>query len=506
MGYQEDYEMTIETMMSEDPAIVLGSPHGEVHVQRLRGKDVYVCNWKQMSGGKMRRCRVYAHTKRDALRRKVERIREIAIEEHNPEPQPQTERTRTRGTKGTRSNPTVSMFLETWLKGDKNAGGDSKRKYRNNIEAHVLPIIGNRFVKRLTSGDIDNMKKRWDKDGLGHSAQWHTWTTLNTMLNYAVRKNIIMRNPMLGCDEKPRKANPTAARDNLAIDKRTDIMWGVLSWLADPDCPMHRHWPLIQLMLLGLRRSELLGLPCDVIDGKNGIPQFVIRQQLKQKEGGGWYVCNHLKSHHEERRFQMHYPYDAAVQEAIRQRNEITERLREQGRDDVCIDIMDENSKEVIGRCRLLFVREDGTNYTYNDYYQIWYEVLLAFYRRGGGHPSDKLTRDEYWRPHANRHITASLLLRLGVPIEVTQTIIGHMSPEMTAHYQHVYAASKENATSGLGDFVYEQMRAHTLRKDFVVPGRTRQRSVAQSRPAAANTPTTPNGLSVTASVADVVP
>ena len=56
---------------------------------------------------------------------------------------------------------------------------------------------------------------------------------------------------------------------------------------------------------------------------------------------------------------------------------------------------------------------------------------------------NNKLTDDNYLKPHTTRHITASLMAYDGIPISMAQAILGHMSASMTQHYTHITSNMK---------------------------------------------------------------
>jgi hypothetical protein len=85
---------------------------------------------------------------------------------------------------------------------------------------------------------------------------------------------------------------------------------------------------------------------------------------------------------------------------------------------------------------------------------------------------------------HSLRHTFAYLAGCYQIPLPVVQSILGHMSPEMTKHYQaHADREAKEKYLSKLPDFIGksevkaigstdEDLRRQLLRKIEVMPAR----------------------------------
>lgn len=84
----------------------------------------------------------------------------------------------------------------------------------------------------------------------------------------------------------------------------------------------------------------------------------------------------------------------------------------------------------------LVWRKRDGRHFTYNDYAELWRSILTAYYNRHNDEPKP-LPESEYWRPHANRHLTASIMFRAGESLEYVQDILGHSDEIMTLWYTH---------------------------------------------------------------------
>ena len=107
----------------------------------------------------------------------------------------------------------------------------------------------------------------------------------------------------------------------------------------------------------------------------------------------------------------------------------------------ITLPIQDEDGTR-IGEGKILLTREDGKNYAYNDWNNIWREIQTAYKKHVWG-ADEKLDENEYIVPHEMRHITSSILGEQGESMKTVQSILGHMTPEMTEHYTHLLESGK---------------------------------------------------------------
>jgi hypothetical protein len=121
----------------------------------------------------------------------------------------------------------------------------------------------------------------------------------------------------------------------------------------------------------------------------------------------------------------------------------------------IALPIQDEDGTR-IGEGKMLLTREDGKNYAYNDWGEIWREIQTAYKKHVWGADA-KLDVDDYIVPHEMRHITSSILGEQGESMKTVQSILGHMTPEMTEHYTHLLESGKVETAERWGATI-EQM------------------------------------------------
>ncbi|MDD5052112.1 MAG: site-specific integrase [Sulfuricurvum sp.] len=79
----------------------------------------------------------------------------------------------------------------------------NKKSYlmdKQNYEKHVKPVFGHKNVKDLTSLDFEKFKQKLTSDGLEPQTVKHQLTLIRTIINYAIKHNILKNftNPMGG--------------------------------------------------------------------------------------------------------------------------------------------------------------------------------------------------------------------------------------------------------------------------------------------------------------------
>jgi hypothetical protein len=121
----------------------------------------------------------------------------------------------------------------------------------------------------------------------------------------------------------------------------------------------------------------------------------------------------------------------------------------------ITLPIQDEDGTR-IGEGKILLTREDGKNYAYTDWNSIWREIQTAYKKHIWGEDA-KLEVDDYIVPHEMRHITSSILGEQGESMKTVQSILGHMTPEMTEHYTHLLESGKIETAERWGATI-EQM------------------------------------------------
>lgn len=332
----------------------------------------------------------------------------------------------------------LETVMERWLEAypPHKLAQSGKDKYRREFELHLLPWF-DCAAAAITEADLRNhFYNVLPGQGRTPRSVYNAYAALRTCLLWAVKSDLLDESPLRRIEVK-RPSSSVSEADDKWINKRVAMTKYMLEWLADPKrCgdELHENYPLILMMMLGLRRGELLGLEWSCFNNleRKGKASFVVKQQLHRSKGGGWFI--HPETKNKKKR-------SIPVPELWRKA------LLEQKRKDY------RASEEWASN--LVFLRPPVEGATtsrwtdYNTYNRIWHETLSAYvnHRRKIKQP---LTEEEKWRPHAQRHVAASLLFDAGVPLEVAQALLGHSDQAMTAYYTHLLRSKKTEATLAL--------------------------------------------------------
>ncbi|WP_141014220.1 tyrosine-type recombinase/integrase [Nocardioides sambongensis] len=325
-------------------------------------------------------------------------------------------------------SPKLSAYLDTWLDDypPEKLSPETRRKYRRDLEHHVLPYC-DKQIADLSESDLKRLFYLTLPPLASPAARWNAYKTLRTMLNHAVKHGVIRSSPLVHVSI-PNRTTAVREGDKKWINRRVSITKRMLDWLEDPANPHHEHFPRTLMMFLGLRRSEILGLEWNCITNlhRKGKAHIIVKQQLKRHEdGSGWYIYPATKN-----RKDRIVPLPERWRLALVAQKEKQRAATEEWAKD------------------LVFLTPHGRRTDYNTHANAWTRVLTAYVNKK--QPDEPINPDFYWRPHASRHITASLLFDQGVALEVVQDILGHSDTAITLYYTHLTRAKKQAAVQAL--------------------------------------------------------
>lgn len=171
-----------------------------------------------------------------------------------------------KGTAVENNQMTVTQWIDQWLlvgapgsRLKKIVSERTKDRYRELLDTHVKPEIGDKKIQKLTSTDIDALYTaiRTKVSGktkrvLSATTQHHIHIVLGAAINAAIRKKILHTNPIKDADVVP-KADP---RDGIALDE--EQLGKLIVGFRNKSPALY---PLIALVAsTGLRRNEALAL------------------------------------------------------------------------------------------------------------------------------------------------------------------------------------------------------------------------------------------------------
>lgn len=391
---------------------------GSVFQTNNNGKPSYCASISyQDENDKRRFVRGYGTTPQQALQRRRANLNRLLSK--NPEER-------------RRSGRTVKSLFDEWTEFNQGRiAASTAEKYRESIEGHILPFVGDEPLALLDGARLNKLFTD-DLATVGPSARAHAYKVFSTLSNWAVRNAYVDRSP-LRLIKAPKNTIAVRESDQARASYRNNIAAYLINWLDDPENPHYDDYPRVLFMFIGLRRGELLGLTWNCVNNLNtkGKATLVIRQQMDRHRKGegltGWYIRNTTKTGKTR---------SIPLPERWRKALLVEKRKNREAKEEWASD--------------LVFLKPNGKHYDFNDHYDLWNEILTAYVnnKRESGLP---LTEDEYFRPHAARHVAATLMFKENVPLEVAQQILGHSSIAQSLYYTHITGEQKKSAMEALG-------------------------------------------------------
>ncbi|MGW6013767.1 tyrosine-type recombinase/integrase [Streptomyces sp. NPDC055210] len=178
-------------------------------------------------------------------------------------------------------------------------------KYESKVRLYLVPQLGKKAMIRLTPAQIRTFMAKLKADGVGAAARFEVLRVLRNALNRAMREELVTRNVALLVD-MPKvskgEARPWNAQEAVAFLRASRA---------------HRLYAACVLVLvLGLRRSEVLGLRWQDVDFDRG--QFTPVKQVQRVKGVGL-VLKDLKTESS----QAVLPLPEFCARALRERREL---------------------------------------------------------------------------------------------------------------------------------------------------------------------------------------
>lgn len=169
---------------------------------------------------------------------------------------------------------TVASYLRVWLDdvAAKRVRPNTLTGYRTNVERHIVPVIGSKKLGKLSARDVRALLDACEASGLSARSSRYVHATLRAALEDAIREDLVARNVA----KLVRLSTPPRAETRILTVDEGKIL---LSSTRDD----RLHAALVLLLVLGLRRSEALGLRWSDVDFDTGV--LHVRQGLHWSEG-----------------------------------------------------------------------------------------------------------------------------------------------------------------------------------------------------------------------------
>ncbi|HEY6449539.1 MAG TPA: site-specific integrase [Candidatus Cybelea sp.] len=318
------------------------------------------------------------------------------------------------------ASTSVEAFLNSWIEAtqDRLAPRTAER-YASIVKLHIVPIVGNVKLARLTPEHVRKIYRGAKERGLSDQTCLHVHRALHTALQYGVREERILNENVVG-----RVKAPTVERRERAPLNREQIRF-----LMAAAKGTRLEVPTTVAALTGLRRGELLAL----------------RWQHLDLDKGSLFVAASLEhSRAASDRIRFKGPKSKTSRRVIPLAPECVALLRshkagQEEEKSLAGDVYVDND--------LAFPNPDGCPWPPDTFTTQFSKLAASVGMRG-------------FRFHDLRHAFASIALADGVSIKEVQTLMGHSSPVVTLS---VYARSIE----GLG-----RQAVNELARSLLVPER----------------------------------
>jgi integrase len=298
----------------------------------------------------------------------------------------------------------LEAFLDSWIEATRDRlASRTAERYASIVKLHIVPVIGNVKLSRLTPEHVRKIYTAIKDKGLSNQTCLHVHRALHTALQYGVREERILSENVAGRVKAPaveRREHAPVSREQIHF-----LMAATQGTRLDA--------PIAVAALTGLRRGELLALQWKHVDLDKGTLYVAASLEHSRAASG---------------RVRFKGPKSKTSRRVIPLARECIMLLRshktQQGEER-------ELAGDRYAESDLVFPNPDGSPWPPDTF-----TTQFSRLAKSVGMPT--------FRFHDLRHAFASLTLSGGVSIKEVQTLLGHSSPVVTLS---VYARSIE----GLG-------------------------------------------------------
>lgn len=165
----------------------------------------------------------------------------------------------------------VADFMNFWLEEDIKKRTNSYETYYNYcgiVKNHIVPVLGKKKMAEVNRGDIQKLFNA--KAGYSRSVAEQVKTIMNVSFRYALAKKVISNNPVEGVNlpKVDQSQHQSGFRTRL-IDTTKTLTLEQIQLLLEKSKDTPIHMQVLFNVLMGLRRSEIIGLKYSDVDYVN---------------------------------------------------------------------------------------------------------------------------------------------------------------------------------------------------------------------------------------------
>lgn len=342
----------------------------------------------------------------------------------------------------------LNTYLDSVLPSSNRCDPGTIRDYRSLFAHWVIPVAGKKKLRDLTTDDLDDIYLRMRRAGKADSTVLKCHRVLSRALEVARRRKHVPRNIAEDMD------SPTAKK----VRQRPLTQEEALKFLAAVEERRNgARWSVG--LSVGLRQGEALGLRWSHLDLDRG--EMRIEWQLDRRafDHGCGGACGRRRGGNCPQRIQPLRTGEVVVldlsrpETADRRTGLILKSPKGDGEGTIAMPeelveaLTVHRARQEIERLLagpawqdhgFVFAREDGQPIDPKVDYAEWRAILKEV-----GLPKTKL--------HNGRHTAGTIMIMLGVPVEVVQEILRHTDIRTTRGYVHVASEMAKAATARMG-------------------------------------------------------
>lgn len=181
------------------------------------------------------------------------------------------------------TNVKVYNFMNFWLEEDIKKRTESHETYYNYcgvVKNHIIPILGKKRMTEVNRGDIQKLFNT--KADYSRSVAEQVKTIMNVSFRYAVAKKVISKSPVEGVKlPKAKRVQKETGFRTRDIDTTKTLTLEQIYILIEKSKDTPIYMQVLFNVLMGLRRSEIIGLKYSDIDYINRM--LTVERQLGRK-------------------------------------------------------------------------------------------------------------------------------------------------------------------------------------------------------------------------------